>query len=100
MCLGLLNPGDTVLVPNPAFPIHTHAVSLSGGNVISVPLSDDEKFLSNLMNIARSITPRPKVLILNFPHNPTAATIELEFFEEIVPFARKHNIIVVHNFAY
>ncbi len=100
MCLGLLNPGDTVLVPNPAFPIHTHAVNLSGGNVISVPLSDDEKFLPNLMNIAKSITPRPKVLILNFPHNPTAVTTELEFFEEIVPFARKHNIIVVHDFAY
>ena len=100
LCLGLLDPGDTALVPNPAFPIHIHAVSLAGGNVISVPLTEDEKFLPNLINTAKNLIPCPKILILNFPHNPTAATVELSFFEEIVSFAKKHNIIVVHDFAY
>ena len=100
LCLGLLDPGETALVPNPAFPIHIHAVNLAGGNVISVPLTEDEKFLPNLMNTAKSLIPRPKIIILNFPHNPTAATVEIGFFEEIVAFARKYNIIVVHDFAY
>ena len=100
LCLGLLNPGDTALVPNPAFPIHIHAVHLSGGNVISVPLTEDEHFLPNLINTAKSLIPKPKILILNFPHNPSAATVELSFFEEIVPFARKNDIIIVHDFAY
>ncbi len=100
LCLGLLDPGDTALVPNPAFPIHIHAVSLAGGNVASVPLTEDEKFLPNLINTAKNLIPLPKILILNFPHNPTAATVELGFFEEIVSFAKKHNIIVVHDFAY
>ncbi|HHT9128840.1 MAG TPA: aminotransferase class I/II-fold pyridoxal phosphate-dependent enzyme [Candidatus Wujingus californicus] len=100
LCLGLLDPGDTALVPNPAFPIHIHAVSLAGGNVVSVPLTEDERFLPNLINTAENLIPCPKILILNFPHNPTAATVELSFFEEIVSFAKKHNIIVVHDFAY
>lgn len=100
LCLGLLETGDIALVPNPAFPIHIHAVNLAGGSVISVPLTEDEKFLQNLMDTARSLIPRPKIIILNFPHNPTAATIELGFFEEIVAFAKKYNIILVHDFAY
>ena len=100
LCLGLLETGDTVVVPNPAFPIHIHAVNLAGGNVVSVPLTDDEMFLSNLINITKNLNPLPKIIILNFPHNPTAITVELSFFEEIVPFARKHNIIIVHDFAY
>lgn len=100
LCLGLLETGDTAVVPNPAFPIHIHAVNLAGGSVISVPLTDDEAFLPNLLNTIKSAIPRPKILILNFPHNPTAITVELGFFEEVVAFARKYNIIVVHDFAY
>ena len=80
LCLGLLDTGETALVPNPAFPIHIHAVNLAGGNVISVPLTEDEKFLPNLINTAKNLIPRPKILILNFPHNPTAATTEIGFF--------------------
>ena len=60
LCLGLLDPGETALVPNPAFPIHIHAVNLAGGNVISVPLTEDEKFLPNLMNTAKSLIPGPR----------------------------------------
>lgn len=100
LCLGLLETGDTALVPNPAFPIHIHAVNLAGGTVVSVPLSEDGKFLPNLFNTAKSLIPRPKIIILNFPHNPTAATVELNFFEEMVAFAKKYNIIIVHDFAY
>ncbi|MCF6158908.1 MAG: aminotransferase class I/II-fold pyridoxal phosphate-dependent enzyme [wastewater metagenome] len=100
LCLGLLETGDIALVPNPAFPIHIHAVNLAGGSVVSVPLTEDEKFLPNLFDTATKLVPRPKIMILNFPHNPTAATIDLHFFEEIVAFAKKYNIIVVHDFAY
>ncbi|MGQ3683608.1 MAG: aminotransferase class I/II-fold pyridoxal phosphate-dependent enzyme [Candidatus Loosdrechtia sp.] len=100
LCLGLLETGDIALVPNPAFPIHIHAVNLAGGSVVSVPLSAEEDFLPNLFNTARSLIPKPKIIILNFPHNPTAATVDLDFFEKIVAFAKKHNIIIVHDFAY
>ena len=92
--------GDTAIVPSPAFPIHIHAVNLAGGSVVSVPLTDDDAFLPNLLNTIERTIPRPKILILNFPHNPTAVTVELGFFEEVVAFARKYNIIVVHDFAY
>ncbi|BBO17037.1 aminotransferase [Candidatus Brocadia pituitae] len=100
LCLGLLETSDTVVVPNPAFPIHIHAVNLAGAHVVSVPLTDDEQFLPNLIKVTKNLNPLPKLIILNFPHNPTAVTVELSFFEEIVPFARKHNIIIVHDFAY
>lgn len=100
LCLGLLETGDTAIVPSPAFPIHIHAVNLAGGSVVSVPLTGDDAFLPNLLNTIERTIPRPKILILNFPHNPTAVTVELGFFEEVVAFARKYNIIVVHDFAY
>ncbi|HHT9124417.1 MAG TPA: aminotransferase class I/II-fold pyridoxal phosphate-dependent enzyme [Candidatus Brocadiia bacterium] len=100
LCLGLLEGGDTALVPNPAFPIHIHSVAIAGANVISVPLTEPKELLAGFEDVARNIFPRPKVLIINFPHNPTAATVDLDFFEGVVAFARKYNIIVVHDFAY
>ncbi len=100
LCLGLLESGDTALVPNPAFPIHIHSVAIAGANVISVPLTEPKELLSSFEDVARNIFPRPKVLIINYPHNPTAATVDLDFFEGVVAFARKYNIVVVHDFAY
>ena len=120
LCLGLLGAGDTTLVPNPTFPVHIYGPALAGANVISVPIrsahhtppaalagaelicgkTDTEDFLKSLINAAQTLFPQPKVLILNFPHNPTTTTVDVEFFEEVVEFARKRNIIVIHDFAY
>lgn len=100
LSLALLGPGDTALVPNPAFPIHMYSVILAGANIINIPLGNDDKFISNLQNIAHSLIPKPKILFLNYPNNPTTLTVKIDFFQEIVKFAKRHNIIVVHDFAY
>ncbi len=100
LSLALLGPGDTALVPTPAFPIHIYSVMIAGANVISVPLGNDENFLKAIDHITNTLFPKPKVLIINYPHNPTTMTVELDFFEEIVKFAYKHNLVVIHDFAY
>ena len=101
MCLALLGPGDTALVPSPAFPIHVYAVALAGANVINVPLSDDqEEFLGHIVYALEHIYPRPKVLILNFPHNPTTMTVELGFYEEVVRIAKRFGLMVISDLAY
>lgn len=100
LSLALLGPGDTALVPNPAFPIHMYSVILAGANVITIPLGNDEKFIKNLYDISQELIPKPKILFLNYPNNPTTQTVELDFFKEIVKFAKKHDVIVIHDFAY
>jgi len=101
MCLALLGPGDTALVPNPAFPIHVYGVALAGANVISVPLSEDqEEFLEHIVYAMEHIYPRPKVLVLNFPHNPTTMTVELSFYEEVVAIAKRYGLLVMSDLAY
>lgn len=100
LSLALLGPGDTTLVPNPAFPIHVYSVILAGANVINIPLGNDDKFISHLQNITHTLIPKPKILFINYPNNPTTLTVEIDFFKEIVKFAKKHNVIVVHDLAY
>ncbi len=100
MCLAMMGPGDTAVVPDPAFPIHNYAVALAGGNVISVPLGNDEKFINNITNVIEHLYPKPKLLILNYPHNPTAMTVDEGFFEPIVDLAKKFGVAVIHDFAY
>lgn len=100
LCLAMLGPGDTVIVPDPAFPIHNYAVALAGANVISVPLGTDEKFLNSIASVIEHLYPRPKLLILNYPHNPTAMTVDEGFFETIVDMAKRLKIAVIHDFAY
>jgi len=100
LSLALLGPGDTALVPTPAFPIHIYSVILAGANIINIPLGNDDSFISNLYLITHKLIPKPKVLFLNYPNNPTTLTVELDFFKEIVKFAKKHNIIIIHDFAY
>lgn len=100
LSLALLGPGDTTLVPNPAFPIHMYSVILAGANVINIPMGNDDKFISNLYEITNELIPKPKVLFLNYPNNPTTQVVELDFFKEIVKFAKKHNVIIIHDFAY
>ena len=100
LCLALIGPGDTVLVPTPAFPIHIYATIIAGGNVIRIPLASEEKFLERIATMCESLYPTPKVLILNYPHNPTATVASLELFREIVTLARKYRFMVIHDFAY
>ncbi len=100
MCLAMLGAGDTAIVPDPAFPIHNYAVALAGANVISVPLGCDQKFIDNIAMVCEKLYPKPKLLILNYPHNPTAMTVDEGFFEPVVEVARKFGIVVIHDFAY
>ncbi len=100
MCLAMMGPGDTAIVPDPAFPIHIYGVTLAGGNVISVPLGCDQKFLDNIAMVCEHLYPRPKVLILNYPHNPTAMTVDEGFFDTIVDLAKRFGFKVIHDFAY
>jgi len=100
MCLAALGPGDTAVVGEPFFPIHVYGVALAGANVINVPLGNDEAFLARVCYVVEHLYPRPKVLILNYPHNPTAMTVDAPFFDEVVSLARRHDVAVIHDFAY
>lgn len=100
MLLAMLGPGDTAVVGDPAFPIHVYGVALAGGNVISVPLGNDDAFLERIRYVVEHLFPRPKVLILNYPHNPTAITVDPPFFEKVVALAKEFGVAVIHDFAY
>jgi len=100
LCLAMMGPGDTAIVPNPAFPIHNYSVALAGANVVSVPLGNDEKFINNVAMVIENMYPKPKLLILNFPHNPTAMTVDEGFFEPVVELAKRFGVAVIHDFAY
>ena len=99
-CIALLDPGDTVLVPTPAFPIHIYGPALAGANVLRLPMGTETAFLRQLDDVSRHLYPRPKVLILNYPHNPTARVISEDFFKEVVAIARRTGLMVIHDFAY
>ena len=100
LALALIDQGELALVPNPTFPIHIYSIVLAGGSVVSIPLREENEFVPSLAELARDIWPRPKALILSFPHNPTGAVVDLSFFQEIVDFAKKHDIVVIHDLAY
>jgi alanine-synthesizing transaminase len=99
--LAVINPGDKVLVPNPTYPIHHYSVIIAGGSLISIPILDGpEAFLKHLEKAYAKATPKPKMLIINFPHNPTTISVEPEFFKEIVKWSKKRQVLVVHDLAY
>ncbi len=100
LCLTLLGPGDSVVVPAPAFPVHIYAAVIAGANVVRVPLSPAESFLNRIVNICESFYPGPKVVMINYPHNPTATLGDLDLFKEIVALAKRFKFMVVHDFAY
>ena len=101
LCLALLGPGDVALTPTPAFPIHIYGPVIAGANVIGISMnSGDELLLSNLDHMCRNLYPQPKVLVLNYPHNPTAHTVELDFYKEVVRLAKQFGFYVIHDFAY
>lgn len=100
LALAITNPGDLVMVPSPTYPIHTYALVIANGNVVQVPLSLGDDFFSNMEDVIKPLWPRPKILLLSFPHNPTTVCVDLDFFEKVIGFAKDHNLIVIHDFAY
>jgi alanine-synthesizing transaminase len=96
----LLGPGDAALVPSPSYPIHIWGPILAGAEVRHVRLGPDQDFFANLLEGWEDSWPRPKVIVLSFPHNPTTACVDMEFMERMVAFAREHNVLLVHDFAY
>ncbi len=100
LALAITSPGDSVLVPTPTYPIHTYAFILSNGDVIGVPMQKDTNFFEALLQAFKQNWPRPKALIINFPHNPTTQVVDIDFFEKVVAFALEHDLIVIHDFAY
>jgi len=101
LALAVIGPGDVALTPNPTYPIHTYSIILAGGNLRSVPLlGGGADFLRALEEAIELTWPRPKLLLLSFPHNPTTSVVELDFFRRVVELAREYRMIVVHDFAY
>ncbi|MDW3094844.1 MAG: alanine transaminase [Gammaproteobacteria bacterium] len=100
LALAMLSPGDAVLVPNPAYPIHPYGCVIAGAEVIYVPLSEETDFFEELEKAIQVAWPKPKLIILNFPANPTTECVELEFFERVIEIAKEHNIWVINDIAY
>jgi alanine-synthesizing transaminase len=96
----LVGPGDTALVPTPSYPIHIYAPLFAGADVQQVPLGPDHDFFANLVNSWESTWPRPRVIVVSFPHNPTTECVDLEWMTRLVDFARSHDVVLVHDFAY
>jgi alanine-synthesizing transaminase len=95
-----IGPGDVVLCPDPTYPIHQYSVIIAGGDLRHVPLTPDSDFFENLEQAMERTWPKPKMLILSFPHNPTTTVVDRAFFERIVAFARANDLMVIHDFAY
>ncbi len=100
LMLSILAPGEVVVVPDPTYPIHSYSVIIARGDVKSVPLTKDINFIEAMEKAVKEIWPKPKVVMISFPHNPTTSVVDLNFFKEICDFAREFGLIVVHDFAY
>jgi alanine-synthesizing transaminase len=100
LMLATLDRGDTVLVPNPSYPIHIYGAVIAGANIRSVPMTPGLDFFDEIERAVRESIPKPKMMILGFPSNPTAQCVDLSFFERVIALAKEHNILVVHDLAY
>ena len=100
LCLAILDSRDTVLVPNPSYPIHIYGPVIAGAHIVSVPVHDQEQFLAQLEEIIPRMTPRPKALIVNFPSNPTTECVDLPFLARLVQLAREHGFYLIQDLAY
>ena len=100
LCLAIMGPGDSVLVPAPAFPVHIYAAVIAGATVMKIPIEPEKGFLDRIINICESCYPKPKVLMLNYPHNPTGVVTNIEFFKEVVKLAKRFKFMVINDFAY
>ena len=96
----LVEPGDVAIVPSPSYPIHLFAPAFAGAAVTWIPLAEEGDLFENFVEAFEHSTPKPRVLVLSFPHNPTTAVVDGRFMQRIVDFAREHGVIVVHDFAY
>jgi alanine-synthesizing transaminase len=100
LCLAILDANDTVLVPNPSYPIHIYGPAIAGAHVVSVPVHNQEQFLAELESLIPRMTPRPRALIVNFPSNPTTECVELPFLARLVELAREYSFYLIHDLAY
>jgi alanine-synthesizing transaminase len=100
LCLAILDSNDTVVVPNPSYPIHIYGPAIAGAHVVSVPIHNQAQFLAELESLIPRMTPRPKALIVNFPSNPTAECVELPFLARLVEMAREFGFYLIHDLAY
>ena len=100
LMLACLEPGDTVLVPNPSYPIHIYGAIIAGADILSVRMVPGVDFIAELERAIHELFPKPKMLVIGFPSNPTAHCVELGFFEKVIALARAHDILVVHDLAY
>jgi len=100
LCLAVLDRGDAVLVPNPSYPIHIYGPVIAGADIRSIPMREGSDFLTEFEQAIRLMYPRPKLLILNFPSNPTTQCVDPGFFERVIGICREHGIYVVHDLAY
>lgn len=100
LALAISGPGDTVLVPDPAYPIHTYGFIIAGANVKQIPLIDQTQFLEAVEETINSTWPKPKALVINFPANPSTYCVDYAFFEQVVDLAKRHGIWIIHDLAY
>ncbi|SPF46506.1 putative aminotransferase, PLP-dependent [Candidatus Sulfopaludibacter sp. SbA4] len=95
-----VGPGDAVVSPNPAYPIHQYGVLMAEGHACMLPMPDAATFLARLEDLYRTSSRKPKLLLISFPHNPTTTCVDLDFFREVVDLARRHGTMIIHDFAY
>ena len=100
LVLAMIDKGDVAIVPGPAYPIHPYSVIIAGGDVRAIPLSTDATFFEELEKAIKNNWPKPKLLILSFPHNPTTAVVDRDFFAKVVSFAKENKLYVIHDLAY
>jgi len=100
LVLATISPGDVVFAPNPTYPIHPYSVVIAGGDLRGIPIGSDRDFFEDLLTATKQTWPKPKMLIISYPHNPTTNIVDKEFFEKIVEFCTDHEMMVIHDFAY
>ncbi len=100
LVLATISPGDVVFAPNPTYPIHPYSAIIAGGDLRGIPISPERDFFEDLLTATKQTWPKPKMLIICFPHNPTTNVADKDFFERIVEFCKEHEMLVIHDFAY
>lgn len=100
LMFSILSPGDVVIVPSPTYPIHSFSVIIARADVQSIPLTSDSNFMESVEKVVREIWPKPKAIVVSFPHNPTTSVVDLDFFKKLYELAREYRLIVIHDFAY
>jgi len=100
LALATICPGDVVFAPDPTYPIHPYSVVIAGGDLRGIPIGPGRDFFEDLLTATKQTWPRPKMLIISYPHNPTTGIVDIEFFKKIVDFCTEHEMMVIHDFAY